>query len=624
MRSTFCLLYLKTLLLIAILFGACGAAQLYAQNNSLPYQEVDLTDLDDFESTTPNWSIAGDVFMDLNEPLDVQPEEGAGVLVNADEGDDPRDIFTDWEHGDIDLELDFMMAKESNSGIYLQGRYEIQLLDSWGVKDPKFGDLGGIYEWWEDGKGTGGIPPRVNAARAPGLWQHMEIKFRAPRFDENGEKVANAMIKEIILNGEVIHDNLELVYPTGGAVSNEEVERGPLRFQGDHGPVAFKNIRYKTYDHDPLELSNLDYRYYEGEFETFADIELSEPEAEGTAQNLNLESVRADDEFAIVFEGSIEIEEEGDYLFELGTRGGGRLTIGGEVVTEHEDGSGWGSTETGTVSLSEGSHPVELVYFREEGGGGPILSLMAEGPGIERHALHDESSAPTNTPGAPLMVESGDEPMVLRGFMEVEDRVHSHSAAIGFPDGLNAGFDFNSGALMNLWKGSFINANTIWVNRGGGNLNMNEDAAITISGSPSLAYFGDRSTVWPDSLQEGTEFLFKSYTFEDNGSLTFSYRMDDVHVEDHLVSENEGRQLSRNMTFRPETPPENLFLRLARGEDISRLPNGLYQIDEKTFYVELSGKDSEEVQIRDSGDFQELLLPVSEQEESSVSYSYIW
>jgi hypothetical protein len=90
-----------------------------------------------------------------------------------------------------------MMAKGSNSGIYLQGRYEVQLLDSWNVVNVKAGDNGGIYERWNDDKPEGqkgyeGHAPRQNASRAPGLWQHIKISFQAPRFNATGQKTENA------------------------------------------------------------------------------------------------------------------------------------------------------------------------------------------------------------------------------------------------------------------------------------------------------------------------------------------------------------------------------------------------------------------------------------------------
>ena len=104
---------------------------------------------------------------------------GTGILANLPEGvKNPADLYFGFQHGDADLELDYMMARASNSGIYLQGRYELQLLDSWATLAPKAGDNGGIYERWDEARGKGaegyeGHAPRQNASRAPGLWEHL-------------------------------------------------------------------------------------------------------------------------------------------------------------------------------------------------------------------------------------------------------------------------------------------------------------------------------------------------------------------------------------------------------------------------------------------------------------------
>jgi hypothetical protein len=71
----------------------------------------------------------------------------------------------------------------------------------------------------------------------------MHIEFRAPRFDGDGKKTANARLVKIVLNGRVIHENLELAGPTPSGVTGKEHARGPIMFQGNHGPVAFRNIR---------------------------------------------------------------------------------------------------------------------------------------------------------------------------------------------------------------------------------------------------------------------------------------------------------------------------------------------------------------------------------------------
>ena len=135
---------------------------------------------------------------------------GTGALVNTPGSKTPgTDLYSNMEHGDADLELDYMMAKGSNSGIYLQGRYEVQLLDSWGVVNAKAGDNGGVYERWDESrpqgkKGYEGYAPRQNVSKAPGLWQHLKISFQAPRF-ENGQKNANAKMLRIELNGVLIN-----------------------------------------------------------------------------------------------------------------------------------------------------------------------------------------------------------------------------------------------------------------------------------------------------------------------------------------------------------------------------------------------------------------------------------
>ena len=283
-------LYLTSFIALGCVLSASPAI---AQSR-LPLTTLPLESMREFRAVGPNWQIVGGVDSDRDMRWSLDTSPGSGILVNKPEEDANDNLFTTWEHGDIELELDFMMPKGSNSGIYLQGRYEVQLLDSWGVKDPKFGDCGGIYERWDNSRPEGhqgyeGRPPRINASRAPGLWQHYKIIFYAPRFDDEGNKIANARFVRVEHNGVVIHENVEVTGSTRAAAFDDEQPMGPLMIQGDHGPVAFRNIRYKHYGQEHVRLDDLRYRFYEGRFEQLPDFAQAQPLMEDAVDGLTWE-----------------------------------------------------------------------------------------------------------------------------------------------------------------------------------------------------------------------------------------------------------------------------------------------------------------------------------------------
>lgn len=168
------------------------------------------------------------------------PGAESGVLVNGKMGKTVN-ILTADTFGDVEAYIEFVVSKESNSGVYFEGLYEVQILDSFGKKDLAYGDCGGIYARYIDGKVVGGTPPRVNASRPPGAWQNFHVWFRAPRFSA-GRKTENARFLKVEHNGVIIHENVEAEGPTRAAMNGPESPTGPLLLQGDHGPVAFRKI----------------------------------------------------------------------------------------------------------------------------------------------------------------------------------------------------------------------------------------------------------------------------------------------------------------------------------------------------------------------------------------------
>jgi hypothetical protein len=167
--------------------------------------------------------------------LDVKP--GGAALVNNVAGHaQGQDLHSEQKFGDMHLELEVMVPKGSNSGVYVMGEYEVQVLDSYGKadKDMSPGDIGAIYS---------AAVPKTNASKAPGEWQKFVIDFKAPKFDASGKKTENAKFVRVELNGKVLHENVEMKGPTPGGVTGQEHAQGPIMFQGNHGAVAYRNIK---------------------------------------------------------------------------------------------------------------------------------------------------------------------------------------------------------------------------------------------------------------------------------------------------------------------------------------------------------------------------------------------
>ena len=176
-------------------------------------------------------------------PTQLQGRKGAGgTILNGPTGR-TANLCTDNAFGDVELYLEFMLAKGSNSGVYLQSLYELQIFDSWGSTEPMTtSDGGAVYHQWVDEHGVGGSAPLVNAARRPGEWQSYQIWFRAPRFDASGQKVEPARFQRVLFNGQLVQKDVDVQGPTRAALAIREAAQNRLMLQGDHGPVAFRNI----------------------------------------------------------------------------------------------------------------------------------------------------------------------------------------------------------------------------------------------------------------------------------------------------------------------------------------------------------------------------------------------
>lgn len=179
-------------------------------------------------------------------PQDAKPQRWTvqdGLLSNGPEGK-INNIVSTATFGDIELHVEFQIPKGSNSGIYLNGLYEVQIFDSFGKSPITTADGGSIYHRWIDGKPVGGTVAKVNASKAPGEWQSYLIQFRAPRF-KAGKKTENARFVKVVYNDKIVHENVECEGPTRSAMNLPEAPNGPIMIQGDHGPVVFRKLAWR-------------------------------------------------------------------------------------------------------------------------------------------------------------------------------------------------------------------------------------------------------------------------------------------------------------------------------------------------------------------------------------------
>jgi len=575
-----------------------------------------LTDLSFFKQSSSSWRIAGDVKANLNTKDVLMLTEGTGILVNLPDKKSPgADLYSILEHGDADVELDFMLAKGSNSGIYLQGNYEVQLMDNWGSVHSKPGDNGGIYQRWDTTRGKGnegyeGYAPRQSVTKAPGLWQHLKISFQAPRFDSTGNKIENARMLRVELNGVIVHENIEMYGATRGAM-NAEKSTGPLRIQGDHGAVAFRNIRFMNYDKPRPELINLKYSVFKGLFEKEPDYSKLPPEAQGPSILLSSNLNNLPDTFMLRYTGTLKVKEAGEYIFNLSTAAGrGSLKINNQVVAPLGRRSGQIK-----ATLPVGELPFELLYSKFLDWAKPSIGLAIAGPGIREYIISDANS-PGPDPVDPILIEANQN-TILRSFIDIPNRRLVHAVSVGSPTGVHYTYDMDNGTIAQVWRGGFLDATPMWHERGDGS--SRPTGSLLRLGKPALniGLTSTSAALWNVDTA-GTGFRPKGYVLDAESRPVFKYLIYGSAVSDsiRILDNNEG--ISREITV--QNNGKDLLLRLAEADTIEDTGNGLYLLDNKSYYLKIDDGGGAKPVIRDSNNKKELIIPVK----NKIKYSILF
>ena len=560
-----------------------------------------------FENNKGSWTEVAKVWAD---PLQSSHElfsEGKGsIILNAPTKKKPGvDIVSTEKFGDAEITLVYMMAPGSNSGMYLQGQYEVQLLDSWGKNQVKAGDNGGIYERWDESKPDGqkgyqGYAPRINASKAPGVWQTLNVKFKAPRFSPSGEKTENARIVSATLNGVTIHEDVELFGPTRGALSSGEVALGPIRIQGDHGAIAIQSLEVKPYQTPAPEFGEISYKVFPGSYR--------ELPSESTLKASSTGKIKSFDEFIAgltetslsKFEGKISVKKAGNYTFRMSVPEGlGAIQIGsaGEAIQLRE----------GTISaekfLAEGETPYVIWVSKPSDWTAQGFSLSAAADGMWSQTYSTPAGADFWSTD-PILVDASQTP-ILRSFIELPGRKKiSHGISVSSAAGANYSYDLNSGQLLRVWRGGFLNATPMWDSRGNG-VSQPVGIVTELSDGASLLLNADFT-------ESAKEWQPKGYQVLGDGNVKFVAKSKDgIEMTDQIQAKTDGKGIDRTLELAGNASP--MMIRVAPGKVLTEVSDNLYWIEDSGIFLKVSGQKP---QVRADGIF----LPIT----SSLSYSLLF
>ncbi len=580
----------------------------------LPAQTLDLSIVADEEGV--NWKTVGGVYANRRQVGHMETSEGTGVLVNLPNDQQKSDFVTPWEHEDLDLSLDFMLPKGGRTSLFLQGRYAVSLVDSWGNSSATADNCGKIAQH----------KPLLDACRAPGLWQHLVIKFRAPRFDEQGKKTASAQFAEVTLNGSVIHRNLVVEAPASDAPFSGEVVQGPLTIAGGGGPLAIKNVAYKTYNNDRIQLRDLYYELYAGSYNGPAALEGVDPLKRGTVDSLSHLLKEDHEKFALVFEGSLQVPRDGEYLFTLRTAGPSWLYVSGEEATTNQRAEYMDQPGYYHATLKGGEHPFRLVYTKSVLKWVNGLSLHAEGPLLRQQPLHAHGLERNTRQKTPILVNVEGQPILQRAFFFHRDQKKTHCVLVGLPNRINYAVDLKTGSLLSAWEGDFVDVTEMWHERGEPQTAQPLGSPLELSDKPTFALLSDRTAPWPDSVSFDKPYLqTQGYTLDTTGTPVFHYQLGETQVDDFYHSEPGDRVLVREISCRfGQAEADPVYCLLGEGERVETLPDGSYGIDGKRYYLSVDTKNVALRKRSDRGKEQLLATLTPQSTKATLQYTIVW
>lgn len=337
-------------------------------------------------------------------------------------------------------------------------------------------------------------------------------------------------------------------------------------------------------------LQGLTFKLYLGKWNKLPDFSKLTPHREGQVEDNQIQ-IKLDDyknDFGVVFEGTVDVQDEGDHEFHLSSDDGARILVDGKKVVDYDGIHPAGEIKRGRVRLKKGGHKVRVEYF--QAAGQIELYVGWKGPKFDitplskwLHPRWNGGNEPKKEEFTGMPLEAKDQVIVYRNFIQ---GAGNRGIGVGYPDGFNIAWSAEQMSPAIVWRGAFIDAARHWTNRGGGHQPpLGYGVAPLPEGAP-FAVLESLDSAWPAKKERAEGFSWHGYRLDAKGSPTFLYEWNGVKVAEHYTTEGKGTtqegRLTRHLSLSGGTPSGDAWLRVAKGK-LEEKPDGRWLVDGKLF-----------------------------------------
>jgi hypothetical protein len=352
---------------------------------------------------------------------------------------------------------------------------------------------------------------------------------------------------------------------------------------------------------------------FQGRFEKEPDLSKLKPMMQKTipTMTVNMEGIPKNF-YLSQYNGKLIIPESGEFNFNFVSKGGpARIKIDNKVIFPYDRKGG-----KTTIKLEKGEYPFELILSKYYASEVATISLKLSASNLREYVISDPKVLQLSTKD-PVLVEAK-ENTILRSFVDLpgSKRV-THAVNVGTAEKVNYTYDLNTGMVIQVWRGDFLDASPMWIDRGDGS--SKPLGAVQYFGAPTLAInkLANSNAVW-NSDTTGTGFISKGYVLDELDRPAFKYNMYGNSITDatKMLDNRQGVQ----RTIMLKNAAEQMYVRLASANVIEEVSTGFYIMDDHAYYLKLDDIGTAKPVIRNQNGKNELILPI----QNKITYSILF